>query len=92
MRLLESMFGGAGKARQLCAADNEAVAGPFMENNDVGLVDPLDSEKLLRSLEDDVDSYLRVHVGGQRNYPDQLVVSDTRYARNNEERVKERGQ
>ncbi len=58
MRLLESMYGGAGKARQLSAADHEAVAGPFKKNNDVALVDPLDCEKLLRSLEDEVDSFL----------------------------------
>jgi len=58
MRLLESMYGGAGKVRQLSAADQEAVSAPFKKNNDVALVDPLDCENMLRSLEDETDSFL----------------------------------
>lgn len=58
MRLLESMYGGAGKVRQLSPADHDAVAAPFKKNNDVAFVDPLDCEKMLRSLEDETDSFL----------------------------------
>ncbi len=58
MRLLESMYGGAEKARQPSAADHEAVAAPFKKNKDVVLVDPLDCEKLLQSLEAETDSFL----------------------------------
>lgn len=58
MRLLESMYGGAANARQLTAADHEAVSGPFKKNNDAVLVDPLSCEKMLRDLEDETDEFL----------------------------------
>lgn len=57
-KLLESVYGGAGKERSVAAEDHDAVATPFKKANEPTLVDPLDCEKMLRKIEEEMENFL----------------------------------
>lgn len=57
-KLLESVYGSAGKERLITEDGHDAVATPFRKANNPTLVNPLDCEKMLQKVDEDIERFL----------------------------------